>query len=48
MKVCYTIEDVPEHELENVKDAIALDGCEAEVEPQGDGNYTVKAVCEDD
>ena len=41
MKVRYTIEDVPEHD-------IALDGCEAEVEPQGDGNYTVKAVCEDD
>ena len=47
MRECYVLEDVPEDELENVKDAMAVDGCKAKVERQPDGTYKVTAVCED-
>lgn len=48
MKVCYILNNVPEEELENVKDSIAVDGCSAEVEELDNGFYRVKAVCEDE
>ena len=47
MKVCYVLENVPEEELANVEDSIEADGCQAEVQKESNGNYTVKAVCED-
>ncbi|MHA7002175.1 hypothetical protein [Aeromonas schubertii] len=47
MKVCYVLDNIPEEELENVKDSIAVDGCHAEIEKLDNGRYRVKAVCED-
>lgn len=48
MKTCYVIENVPENELENVKDGVVVDGCIPKVERQSDGKYKVSALCDDD
>lgn len=45
MSVCYVIDNVTEEELQNVKDAMAVDGCTPKVEEKGDGLYKVSAMC---
>lgn len=48
MSVCYVIDNVPEEELQNVKDAMAVDGCTPKVEEQDNGLYKVSAICGED
>ncbi|MEM5498424.1 hypothetical protein WNY77_13530 [Paraglaciecola mesophila] len=48
MPICYVLVDVPESDLEMVKDSVKVDGCKPEVERQSDGKYRVKAVCENE
>jgi hypothetical protein len=48
MRTCYVLDNVPEAELENVKDSIEMDNCNAEIVETGDGVYQVKAICEND
>lgn len=48
MPICYVLVDVPESDLEVVKDSVKVDGCKPEVERQSDGKYRVKAVCENE
>lgn len=48
MSVCYVIDNVTEEELQNVKDAMAVDGCTPKIEKQSDGLYKVSAMCDDD
>ena len=48
MKVCYITEDVPESELQNVIDAMAVDNCSAKVEKRANGNYDVTAICDEE